>query len=162
MKFSDMMGKNKAAVDEADAETEAVAARLKAPPVPEAPVQFGGNRSEPTESPTAQVAPPAAPPLAPPAAAPPVLAPPVAAPQLVAPPVAAVVAEPAPTVPAPASAPIIGSTVHADPGQPLMSDVMAELVPRAGASLTAASPAELDASAWLEGLTDINDDLLPS
>ena len=126
MKFSDMMGKGNKTED-ADAETAAVTARLNAPPVPEAPVQFGGNRSEttaPVEVPEAVTAP--------------VIEPPVIEP------------------------PVIEPVVHTIDNQVSMADVMSELVPRVGASLSAAAPAELDASAWLDGLTIVDDDLLPS
>ena len=126
MKFSDMMGKGNKTED-ADAETAAVTARLNAPPVPEAPVQFGGNRSEtktPVEVPEAVTAP--------------VIEPPVT--------------EPVATEP----------VVHTIDNRVSMADVMSELVPRVGASLTAAAPGELDASAWLDGLTIVDDDLLPS
>ena len=58
------------------------------------------------------------------------------------------------------------STVTTDTelAPPSISDVVAELAPRADAPVaaTAASPAELDASAWLEGVTIVDDDLLPS
>ena len=126
MKFSDMMGKGNK-TEEADAETAAVAARFSAPPVPEAPVQFGGNRSETTS----------------PLEVPETLATPVPEP---------VVAETVATEP----------VVHTIDDQVSMADVMSELVPRVGASVTAAAPAELDASAWLDGLTIVDDDLLPS
>ena len=126
MKFSDMMGKGNKTED-ADAETAAVTARLNAPPVPEAPVQFGGNRSETTS--------------------------PLEVPETLATPVPeAVVAETVATEP----------VVHTIDDQVSIADVMSELVPRVGASVTAAAPAELDASAWLDGLTIVDDDLLPS
>jgi len=112
MKFSDMMGKGKAATDEADAETEAVAARLKAPPMPEAPIRFG--------------------------------TPPV-------------VAEEAPTAIDEAAA--IDMPAATDP-QPAILEVMAELAPRKP-EVSVASDQQLDATAWLEGLADIDDDLLP-
>ncbi len=131
MKFSDMMGKGNK-TEEADAETAAVAARFNAPPVPEAPVQFGGNRSENTT--------------------------PLEVPEAVATPVPeAVVAETVATEP-----PVAEPVVHTIDDQVSMADVMSELVPRVGASVTAAAPAELDASAWLDGLTIVDDDLLPS
>jgi hypothetical protein len=101
MKFSDMMGKGKGTVDEADAETEAVAARLKAPPVPEAPIRFG---------------------------APPEVA---------------------------TKAPVVPDT------QPAIAEVMAELAPRKPEA-NVASNQQLDATAWLEGLATIDDDLLPT
>ena len=44
------------------------------------------------------------------------------------------------------------------PAQPAIADVMAELAPRRAE----ASTEQLDASAWLDGLTAIDDDLLPS
>jgi hypothetical protein len=131
MKFSDMMGKGNKTED-ADAETAAVAARLNAPPVPEAPVQFGGNRSEttsPVEVPEASTAP---------------------------------VTEPVMTEPVMTEPVAIEPVVHTIDTQVSMADVMSELVPRVGASVTAAAPAELDASAWLDGLTIVDDDLLPS
>ena len=62
MKFSDMMGKgSKTEVDDADTitETETLAARLNAPPVPEAPVRFGGNRSETPKVEEPEASPPA-------------------------------------------------------------------------------------------------------
>ena len=55
------------------------------------------------------------------------------------------------------------STVATDTelAPPSISDVVSELAPRAAVPV-AAAPAELDATAWLEGLTEIDDDLLPS
>ena len=53
MKFSDMMGKGKDSTEEADAETEAVAARLTAPPPPEAPIRFGTPPEIAEEAPAA-------------------------------------------------------------------------------------------------------------
>jgi len=110
MKFSDMMGKGKATVDEADAETEAVAARLKAPPLPEAPIRFGSPPEVAAELPVAAEVPVAE--------------------------VAAVT-------------------------QPAIAEVMAELAPRKPEP-NVASNQQLDATAWLEGLATIDDDLLPS
>ena len=136
MKFSDMMGKGNKTED-ADAETAAVAARLNAPPAPEAPVQFGGTRSEttsPVEVPEAITAP-----ATEPIATEPIVTEPI-------------VTEPIVTEP----------VVHTIDTQVSMADVMSELVPRVGASVTAAAPAELDASAWLDDLTIVDDDLLPS
>ena len=99
MKFSDMMGKDDQ-VDETT-ETQAPPARMKAPPLPEAPIRFGAP-------PEVAEAPPAA-------------------------------AE----------------------DRPAILDVMAELAPRPG-EVSAASTEQLDATAWLEGLVAIDDDLLPS
>ena len=48
--------------------------------------------------------------------------------------------------------------------EPSIMDVMNELAPRPGAptaAASAASDAELDTTAWLEGLGSIDDDLLP-
>ena len=48
--------------------------------------------------------------------------------------------------------------------EPSIMDVMNELAPRPGAptsAKSAASEAELDTTAWLEGLGSIDDDLLP-
>lgn len=68
---------------------------------------------------------------------------------------------------APAAAPVapMPPTDLADTtAVPSMMEVMSELTPRVGGPTTAvgaASAAELDASAWLEGLATIDDDLLP-
>ena len=48
--------------------------------------------------------------------------------------------------------------------EPSIMDVMNELAPRPGgptSAVSAASEAELDTTAWLEGLGSIDDDLLP-
>lgn len=46
--------------------------------------------------------------------------------------------------------------------EPSIAEVMAELTPRAGGPTgTRADDSELDATAWLEGLSTIDDDLLP-
>ncbi len=50
------------------------------------------------------------------------------------------------------------------PSEPSIMDVMNELTPRFGAptaAATTATSAQLDATAWLEGLSTIDDDLLP-
>ena len=66
--------------------------------------------------------------------------------------------------PAPAEAPTPTPTAEG----PSFSDVVAELVPRRpapGAPVTgsaSASTQEVDTSAWLEGITTVVDDLLPS
>lgn len=117
MKFSDMMGKGgKAAADEAEVtETTVPPAQRDAPPVPEAPIRFGANRTDPVEAPPAEPAPASAPPL-----------------------------------------------VEGVVQQPSIAEVMAELTPRAGGPTGArANDSELDATAWLEGLSAIDDDLLP-
>ena len=129
MKFSDMMGKGKAETEAADAETEAVTARLKAPPLPEAPIRFGT------------------------------------------PPEVADVAEEAPAaldIPVPiegAGADVVTTDMPAaiasTDARPGIAEVMAELAPRKPEP-TAASTQQLDATAWLEGLATIDDDLLPS
>lgn len=139
MKFSDMMGQG----DEGGTDVEQDAPPLPpmppagrtTPSVPEAPVQFGGNRSEPANA-------------EPEAAAPEVEAS-IAAPE---------VAE-TPTVTEPTAAPEAPPAARAEP---LLSDVVAELAPRAGFTGKAtASDEQLDTSAWLDGLGDIDDDLLP-
>ena len=115
MKFSDMMGKGgKAAVDEAEATETTVPAQRSAPPVPEAPIRFGENRTDTTEVPLANADVATAPPL-------------------------------------------VESVVQ----EPSIAEVMAELTPRAPAPAARADDSELDATAWLEGLTTIDDDLLP-
>ena len=143
MKFSDMMGKRDRGTTEAT-EPQLPADAATAPPVPEAPIRLGGNRSELDEAaaafgPGAVTHEAAAPPPAtgttsfvaapPTAAAPPDAAPPVAA----------------PPVPTPE-------------GPPSISDVVAELAPRPVAAVT---DQQLDTSAWLDGINSIDDDLLP-
>ncbi len=136
MKFSDMMGQG----DEGGTDVEQDAPALPplppagrtTPSVPEAPVQFGGNRSEPAN--------------AEPEAAAPEGEASIATPDVTAPP-AATPAEPAPV---------------ARGGDPLLSDVVAELAPRPGfTGKASASDEQLDTSAWLDGLGSIDDDLLP-
>ena len=61
-----------------------------------------------------------------------------------------------------AETPGVVPVVHTIDTQVSMADVMSELVPRVGAPTTAAAPGELDASAWLDGLTIVDDDLLPT
>ena len=56
--------------------------------------------------------------------------------------------------------PVVEAVVH----EPSVAEVMAELAPRAAPTPPAAARAddsELDATAWLEGLSTIDDDLLP-
>ena len=132
MKFSDMMGPGEdSATDvEEDAPPAAPAART-APPLPEAPVQLGGNRSQPPDDDPAPAVPAAEASVAPP-----------------------VIADP----PAPLEVAQPAARSH----EPLLSDVVAELAPRADfTSRTGASDEQLDATAWLEGLNTIDDDLLP-
>ena len=133
MKFSDMMGKrDRGASEVTDPQRSPEAAT--APPVPEAPVRFGGNRSELDEavaafgSDTVTREAPVVPPAAPPAAG---------APAAVAPPTT--------------------------PGPPSISDVVAELAPRPATAPAAAAVTDqqLDTSAWLDGINSIDDDLLP-
>lgn len=150
MKFSDMMGKGErdgstevAEAIETDADSGSTALppldARSAPSAPPADIRFSGGVTP------AASAPPPAPPPAPPAAdvpAPPVDAPPIEAPPIEAPRLA-----------------------------PSISDVVAELAPRAAPASTAtavsAAPAatatdeQLDTSAWLDGINDIDDDLLP-
>ncbi|MEP6624147.1 MAG: hypothetical protein ABJC79_06875 [Acidimicrobiia bacterium] len=57
----------------------------------------------------------------------------------------------------PDTAPVVPVAVS-PPAPPAILDVMAELAPRRAE----ATDGQLDASAWLEGLTAIDDDLLPS
>ena len=69
----------------------------------------------------------------------------------------------APSAPAePVAETVVESAVAPEPvsasAPPAILDVMAELGPRRDA----ASNQQLDASAWLDGLTAIDDDLLPS
>ena len=135
MKFSDMMGKgSKAAVDEAETTETAVApAQRNAPPVPEAPIRFGGNRSDIADETTAP------------------------APDTERSPAPAAVS-PFAQSGAPSAPPLVESVVE----QPSIAEVMAELTPRVGGATEArASDSELDATAWLEGLSTIDDDLLP-
>lgn len=68
----------------------------------------------------------------------------------------------APAVAEPTAASELGLDDEADDDRMVLHDVMAELGPRTQAfdELTA-SPAQLDATSWLEGLGSIDDDLLP-
>jgi hypothetical protein len=123
MKFSDMMGKGKESTEEADAETEAVAARLAVPPPPEAPIRFGTPPEVAQEAPAAIDVPAATDGLA------------------------------APDIQA-------ADTTSVAYTQPAIAEVMAELTPRKPEA-TVASNQQLDATAWLEGLATIDDDMLP-
>ena len=180
MKFSDMMHKrdrNGSEVTEPEAPPEA----NTAPPVPDAPIRFGAHRSEiddaghggsvvPTVEPPVAAAPP-----------PPVLAPPPP-PRAVAPSPQAVTPPPPPPVvapppPAPAVTPNRTASVVSEPGmvdalapaapvpspRPSIHDVVAELAPRSAVAATssAVTDQQLDASAWLDGIGSIDDDLLP-
>jgi len=144
MKFSDMMGKRDRGTAEVT-EPELPPEARTAPPVPEAPIRFGGNRTELDDAAAAfgSVAPP--PPAPPAPAAAPVEALDETAPAALAP--AAAPAQPAPLAP------------------PSISDVVAELAPRPASTpvptAAAATDQQLDASAWLDGVNSIDDDLLP-
>ena len=134
MKFSDMMGQgDEGGTDvEEDAAPQPPAART-APPLPEAPVQFGGNRSEPADGEPVDTEPGAAASIT--------------APVVAERPDAALAAMPS-------TGPV---------GDPLLSEVVAELAPRGSSPVraTGASDQQLDATSWLEGLNTIDDDLLP-
>ena len=125
MKFSDMMGKGSKET-EVEAETTETAippAQRGVPPVPDAPIRFGGPKTDTASAPSSEIAPPAL-----------------------------------PEVPAPTPA----------AEGPSFTDVMAELAPRRAEPATtvkaaaSASTEQVDASAWLEGITSVVDDLLPS
>jgi len=138
------------ALPEPESMVEPVAETPKAPPVPSAPPMFTDLSAA-----TAPTPPPAASAFAP------VIAPPVPAPPIPA----------APPVPAPSAfapldpltAPTVDEAVEI--GEPSLRDVVAELSPRAVMPSTPAMPTandeQLDATSWLEGLTVIDDDLLP-
>ena len=135
MKFSDMMGKR----DRDDSEVtepELPPEARTAPPVPEAPIRFGGNRSELDDAAAAFGGGTVTP-----AAVAPIVAPPPIAREAAIPPPPLVAPEP-PTL-----------------EQPSISDVVAELAPRPAAA--AVTDQQLDASAWLDGINSIDDDLLP-
>jgi hypothetical protein len=126
MKFSDMMGKRDRGtteVTEPDLPSEA----RTAPPVPEAPVRFGGNRSELEEAAAAfggSVTPPPAPP-APPA---PTLPAPPAPPAVLAPPsISDVVAELAPR---PASASVTDQQLDTSAWLDGINSIDDDLLPR--------------------------------
>lgn len=124
MKFSDMMGKKDRDTTEV-AEPQPPPEAHSAPPVPEAPIRFGGNRTD-VHDPAATYGSGSITPEASPAS-------PLAPPEITA-------TEPSPLA------------------QPSISDVVAELAPRPAA---AATDQQLDASAWLDGINTIDDDLLP-
>jgi WAS/WASL-interacting protein len=142
MKFSDMMGKRDRGTTEVT-EPELPPEARSAPPVPEAPIRFGGNRTELEDAVAAfgSVTPPPAPPAPPARPAPP--APPA--------PTAAIVTAPAPVADPPPAPPGIAP--------PSISDVVAELAPRPNVAVV--TDQQLDASSWLDGINSIDDDLLP-
>lgn len=121
MKFSDMMGKGERDSTVVEDATEVVTdpADAAATEVAEAPIRFGGVRSDP--APTATAAP----------------------------------SVEAPVASEPIVEPIVPTRDYA------LRDVVAELAPSARITPTVASDQELDATSWLEGLTSIDDDLLP-
>ena len=142
MKFSDMMGDDE---NGTDVETDAPPlpplppTTRSAAPLPEAPVRLGGNRSEPDDSAAGSATPTE---------------------ETTA---AQTPARAAPTADPPDAA-LAAMTPTAAPADPLMSDVVAELAPRPGVaarSTGTASDDQLDATAWLEDLGSIDDDLLP-
>ncbi len=128
MKFSDMMGKgdSDSTVVEDTAEVVTDSADAAAAEVAEAPIRFGGVRSDPAPNVTT--------------------APNAEAPVAIEPVAIEPIAEP------------LGATGNRDYE---LRDVVAELAPSARITPTVASDQELDATSWLEGLTSIDDDLLP-
>ena len=143
MKFSDMMGKRDRDTTEVT-EPELPPEAATAPPVPEAPIRFGESRTA-FEDATAAVGggtitPP--PPMSPLVAAP--TAPP-------APPAPEAVTAPQPTETQPTETP--------RSLEPSISEVVAELAPRPGAARV--TDQQIDASAWLDDIPSIDDDLLP-
>jgi hypothetical protein len=124
MKFSDMMGNKDRDTTEV-AEPQLPPEARSAPPVPEAPIRFGGNRPD-VDDPAAAHGSGSITPEAPPAS--------------------------------PLAPPEITGTEAPPPAPPSISDVVAELAPRPAA---AATDQQLDASAWLDGINTIDDDLLP-
>jgi hypothetical protein len=69
---------------------------------------------------------------------------------------------PAGTPSAPVDEPAPGEpTAPAVLAPPSVQDVVAELAPRNPAAATAATDQQLDTSAWLDGISTIDDDLLP-
>ena len=55
-----------------------------------------------------------------------------------------------------------GADTVTEAGPPSMRELVSELAPRRPDPATAASGRQLDATAWLEGLPTVMDDLLPS
>ena len=134
MKFSDMMGKRDRDTTEVT-EPQLPPEAATAPPVPEAPIRFGQGRSA-FEDATAAVGGGTITPPRPPAS--PLAS--TAAPETVA-------APPPLTTEPPRSL------------EPSISEVVAELAPRPAAA--AVTDQQLDASAWLDDIPSIDDDLLP-
>jgi hypothetical protein len=134
MKFSDMMGKRDRGTTEVT-EPQLPPEATTAPPVPEAPIRFGGSRTALEDATTAvgggTITPPR-PPVSPLAAT-------TTAPETVAAP------------PPPATEP--------RQLEPSISEVVAELAPRP--AMAAVTDQQLDTSAWLDGIPSIDDDLLP-
>ena len=112
MKFSDMMGKGDADTTEVT-EPELPTEARSAPPAPEAPIRFGGSRSDADDAAVEQVD-------------------------------------------AEATS---GSAVAPPLADPSISDVVAELAPRPSTALV--TDQQIDTSAWLDGISSIDDDLLP-
>jgi hypothetical protein len=148
MKFSDMMGKRDRDTTEVT-EPQLPPEAATAPPLPEAPIRFGESRTA-FEDATAAVGGGTITPPRPP----------------VSPLVSAAAAPPAP--PETATAPPAPETVAAAPPvtteaprllEPSRSEVVAELAPRP--AVAAVTDQQLDASAWLDDIASIDDDLLP-
>jgi hypothetical protein len=145
MKFSDMMGKRDRDTTEVT-EPQLPPEAATAPPVPEAPIRFGGSRTA-FEDATAAVGGGT---ITPPRPTSPLVAAPTAPP---APPAAA------PTAPETATAPLPPTIEAPRTIEPSRSEVVAELAPRPAAA--AVTDQQLDASAWLDDIPSIDDDLLP-
>ena len=149
MKFSDMMGKRDRDTTE-DTEPQLPPEAATAPPVPEAPIRFGESRTA-FEDATAAVGGGTVTPQRP---ASPFVGAPTAPP---APPEAA--AAPAPAAPEAVTAPVPPTTEAPRTIEPSRSEVVAELAPRP--AVAAVTDQQLDASAWLDDIPSIDDDLLP-
>ncbi len=135
MKFSDMMGKPDRDTTEVT-EPQLPPEAATAPPVPEAPIRFGESRSA-FEDATAAVGGGTITPPRPPASP---LASTTTAPETVAAP-PPLTAEPTRSL------------------EPSIREVVAELAPRP--AVAAVTDQQLDASAWLDDIPSIDDDLLP-
>ena len=146
MKFSDMMGKRDRDTTEVT-EPQLPPEAATAPPVPEAPIRFGESRTA-FEDATAAVGGGT---ITPPRPASPFVGAPAAPPEAA--------AAPAPAAPAPATAPVPPTTEAPRTIEPSRSEVVAELAPRPGAARV--TDQQIDASAWLDDIPSIDDDLLP-
>ncbi len=127
MKFSDMMGKGskETEVEAETPETTIPPMQRSVPPVPDAPIRFGGPRTDAASAPSPVVAPPTPPEI-------------------------------------PAAAPAAEGSTFADEIAELVPRRPAPAAPTASAAPAAsASTEQVDASAWLEGISTVVDDLLP-